>query len=370
MPSSRCSPIRSSARRSTWCSPGAATPTVRRLRGVVRPRHGALPPPGRRRRRAALRGGRGGRARTRLEAQDPLALNTVAAERGAAVDHPASTPTTRRAASSPPSTRRTRSATSAWRSCSTRRTPPTSPCRPRDWCSGNQPGTHGALHVRQARAPLWFSGRGRRGRARTSSRPGPSTSRPRASPRSGFPTVDGVGPAGRAVRRDVLPRPPGRPRARRDPRPRRAGPDAAVRVPDGRHAPDRAGGPPGPRPATGCRTCAASASGRRCWQGGSMVNFPSITWPSHTAIVTGALVRPPRRGQPHLLPARASARPCRRRVCRSAPSGSPTPPSRACTRRSTACAPRRRSPPPSTRRSGARRSHAVLEGRNLCDRRG
>ena len=31
---------------------------------------------------------------------------------------------------------------------------------PRDWCAGHQPGQHGALHVRQARAPLWFSGPG------------------------------------------------------------------------------------------------------------------------------------------------------------------------------------------------------------------
>ncbi|HAP78473.1 MAG TPA: hypothetical protein DCR14_20615, partial [Acidimicrobiaceae bacterium] len=31
---------------------------------------------------------------------------------------------------------------------------------PKDWASGSQPGTHGSLHVRQARAPLWFSGPG------------------------------------------------------------------------------------------------------------------------------------------------------------------------------------------------------------------
>ncbi|MFN6120340.1 MAG: hypothetical protein ACK5CE_12010, partial [Actinomycetes bacterium] len=31
---------------------------------------------------------------------------------------------------------------------------------PTDWCSGSQPGTHGGLHVRQARAPLWISARG------------------------------------------------------------------------------------------------------------------------------------------------------------------------------------------------------------------
>jgi hypothetical protein len=31
---------------------------------------------------------------------------------------------------------------------------------PKDWAFGIQPGTHGALHVRQARAPLGFAGAG------------------------------------------------------------------------------------------------------------------------------------------------------------------------------------------------------------------
>lgn len=31
---------------------------------------------------------------------------------------------------------------------------------PRDWCQGNLPGMHGALHVRQSRGPLWISGAG------------------------------------------------------------------------------------------------------------------------------------------------------------------------------------------------------------------
>lgn len=162
---------------------------------------------------------------------------------------------------------------------------------PRDWCSGAQPGTHGALHVRQARAPLWFSG------------PGVAAGRHAVAARSidiaptclaalGFPFVDGSDATGRdSSERGV---PPDVYLARQDGRvvEEVLAADAArpsrlyVFLMDGMHQTeleDRLARDPQALPnLRRLRDRAAVLAG------GSIVNFPSITWPSHTAICTGA----------------------------------------------------------------------------------
>ncbi|MFN8022740.1 MAG: alkaline phosphatase family protein [Acidimicrobiales bacterium] len=161
---------------------------------------------------------------------------------------------------------------------------------PRDWCSGTQPGTHGALHVRQSRAPLWFSG------------PGVTPGRHQLAARSidiaptclaalGFPLVDGADATGRTssergVGPDVL-------LARQDGRALDEVLDLAGPAPtrlyvfllDGMHQTElehRLDSEPDALPhLRRLRDRAAVLAG------GSIVNFPSITWPSHTAIGTG-----------------------------------------------------------------------------------
>ena len=155
---------------------------------------------------------------------------------------------------------------------------------PRDWCAGTSPGTHGALHVRQARAPLWFSGPGlRTGRHDLAARSVDIA--PTCLHLLGFPTIDGVGPAGEPSSDVYL--------ARQDGRPLTEIVDEAATRPtrlhvflmDGMHQTeleDRlARDPDGLPNLRRLRERAAVLAG------GSIVNFPSITWPSHTAIVTG-----------------------------------------------------------------------------------
>lgn len=161
---------------------------------------------------------------------------------------------------------------------------------PRDWCSGTSPGTHGALHVRQARAPLWLSG------------PGVAPGRHDLAARSidiaptclsalGFPLIDGADATGRlsserGVDPDVL-------LARQDGRVveevlDRTGPQPSrlyVLLMDGMHQTeleDRLTRDPSALP--NLRRLRERAA---VLTGGSIVNFPSITWPSHTAIGTG-----------------------------------------------------------------------------------
>ena len=157
---------------------------------------------------------------------------------------------------------------------------------PRDWCSGTQPGTHGALHVRQARAPLWFSG------------PGVHVGRHLLAARSvdiaptclaalGFPTVHGIGAAG-DERDDVH-------LARQDgrvldevllPPAHRGAERLYVVLMDGMHQTElehRLATDPDALP--NLRRLHERAA---VLAGGSIVNFPSITWPSHTAILTGS----------------------------------------------------------------------------------
>ena len=161
---------------------------------------------------------------------------------------------------------------------------------PKDWASGAQPGTHGSLHVRQARAPLWFSGPGvRRGRHPLAIRSVDIA--PTCLAALGFPLIDGADGTGRvASERGVA---PDVYLARQDGRAAHEVLDAGGPQPsrlyvflcDGLHQTeleDRLARDPEGLP--NLRRLLARAA---VLDGGSIVNFPSITWPSHTAIGTG-----------------------------------------------------------------------------------
>lgn len=162
---------------------------------------------------------------------------------------------------------------------------------PSDYTFGSQPGQHGALNVRQSRAPLWLSGPGvRPGEYELAARAVDIA--PTALAALGFPRVDGRNASGltageRGVAPDVY-------LARQDgrvldevldpagPRPRRL----YLFLLDGLHPTelaDRLESDPDALPAL--RRLRERAAVLRS---GSIVNFPSITWPSHTAIGTGA----------------------------------------------------------------------------------
>lgn len=163
-----------------------------------------------------------------------------------------------------------------------------SPC---DWAQGIQPGTHGALHVRQARAPLWLAGpRIRPGVHETAVREVDVL--PTALAGLGFPHLDGADATGRTASE------------------RGVAPDVLLRRQDGRvlhevldlhKAPaerlyiflldglshteleDRLAQDPAALP--NLRRLRARAA---VMANGQSVNFPSITWPSHTTLGTGA----------------------------------------------------------------------------------
>ncbi len=162
---------------------------------------------------------------------------------------------------------------------------------PNDWAFGIQPGTHGALHVRQARAPLWIAGRGiapdrypRAGRA--------VDILPTVLAALGFPRIDGRDASGRTssergVAPDVL-------IARQDGEVIEEILDADAEPPrhlhifllDGLHHTDLEDRLAQGRDALpNLRRLLERAA---VFQHGSIVNFPSITWPSHTTIGTGA----------------------------------------------------------------------------------
>jgi len=162
---------------------------------------------------------------------------------------------------------------------------------PRDWCQGAQPGTHGALHVRQARAPLWFAGPGvRPGRHDLAARAVDIA--PTCLAALGFPRIDGADASGRsASERGVAPdvwlrRQDGRaleeilhPEGKRPER-------LYIFILDGLHPTeleDRLANDAEALP--NLRRLRARAA---VLASGCIVNFPSITWPSHTAIGTGA----------------------------------------------------------------------------------
>ncbi len=159
-----------------------------------------------------------------------------------------------------------------------------------DWATGPQPGTHGALHVRQARAPLWFSGAG--------VVPGSYDLAARAvdiAPTvlaaAQFPLIDGADATGRTATErghepDVYLR-------RQDGRPISEVLDPSTKAErvyvfllDGLHPTElyhRLDTEPDSLP--NLRRIRQRAA---VLLSGSIVNFPSITWPSHTAIATGA----------------------------------------------------------------------------------
>ncbi len=161
---------------------------------------------------------------------------------------------------------------------------------PRDWAQGPYAGNHGALHVRQSRGPLWFKGPGiRAGRFDTPVRAVDIA--PTLLAALGFPLIDGADASGRTssergVAGDVYLR-------RQDGRVihevlEESGSSATygylflldgihMTELDGRLASEPASLPNLRRLREGA---AVSASG-------SIVNFPSITWPSHTTICTG-----------------------------------------------------------------------------------
>ncbi|MGH0035434.1 MAG: alkaline phosphatase family protein [Myxococcota bacterium] len=162
---------------------------------------------------------------------------------------------------------------------------------PQDWAFGSEPGQHGALNVRQSRAPLWFCGAG--------IRPGPYPLAarsvdiaPTALAALGFPAIDGRDASGRlASERGVE---PDVRLARQDGRvleeilskggkpPKRL----YIFLMDGQHQSElEARLADEPESLPNLRRLRARAA---VLEGGSIVNFPSITWPSHTAIGTGA----------------------------------------------------------------------------------
>jgi hypothetical protein len=162
---------------------------------------------------------------------------------------------------------------------------------PKDWCFGIQAGTHGALHVRQARAPLWLAGR--RVRAGVHDLAARQVDiAPTLLAALDFPHVDGADASGRraserGVPADVYLR-------RQDGRVLEEVLEFGAKPPnrlyvlilDGIHSTtleERLEQHPEGLPhLRRLRDRAAVLAS------GSIVNFPSITWPSHTTLGTGA----------------------------------------------------------------------------------
>jgi hypothetical protein len=162
---------------------------------------------------------------------------------------------------------------------------------PRDWCQSDAVGNHGALHVRQARAPLWIAGAGIRAGDHDLALREVDIA-PTCLAALGFPLIDGVDASGRTssergVDADVY-------LARQDGRVveeiLEESPNPAKRLYifllDGIHKTEldqRLAEDPEALPAL--RQLRAGAA---VISSGNVVNFPSITWPSHTALATGA----------------------------------------------------------------------------------
>ena len=162
-----------------------------------------------------------------------------------------------------------------------------SPC---DHAQGPYAGNHGGLHVRQSRAPLWLRGpRVRPGRHRLAARAVDIA--PTALAALDFPKIDGADASGRTASE------------------RGAAPDVYLRRQDGRVLDELldAAQPPArslyvflldglhmtelearlesdPAALPNLRRLREDAA---VLSGGSIVTFPSITWPSHTTIGTG-----------------------------------------------------------------------------------
>ncbi|MDX1650734.1 MAG: alkaline phosphatase family protein, partial [Myxococcota bacterium] len=225
-----------------------------------------------------------------LARQDPSALRTLEAERAAAAasGFEADDPARRFVAPAQ------QSYPFAWERVAQLFDSPNAPdlaVSPLDWCQGTQAGTHGALHVRQARAPLWFAGAG----VKPGSYDLPVREvdvAPTCLAALGFPKVDGCDASGRtASERGVA---PDVHLARQDGRVLEeildSGGNPAKRLYifllDGLHMTeldDRLARDPHGLPAL--RRLRERAA---VMANGQIVNFPSITWPSHTTLGTGA----------------------------------------------------------------------------------
>ncbi len=161
---------------------------------------------------------------------------------------------------------------------------------PRDWCQGLQPGTHGGLHVRQARAPIWFSGPGVRAGVHDLAARAVDIA-PTCLAALDFPKIDGADASGRtASERGVAPdvylaRQDGRALAEILAPAAKSPKRLYIFLLDGLHQTeleDRLASDPAALPhLRRLRERAAVLAS------GSIVNFPSITWPSHTTIGTG-----------------------------------------------------------------------------------
>lgn len=163
---------------------------------------------------------------------------------------------------------------------------------PKSYAYGRQPGQHGALDVVQSRSPLIFSGPGARRASLIDATPRQIDIAPTIARLMGFPLIDG---------RDIT----GRTSSERG-----VAPDVYLRRQDGRvieEVLDPAGGRPErvylvlldgqshtelvhrletePDSIPNLRRLISSGAMLR-W--GGITNFPSITWPSHNAIGTGA----------------------------------------------------------------------------------
>jgi len=161
---------------------------------------------------------------------------------------------------------------------------------PRDWCQGNQPGMHGALHVRQSRGPLWIAGSGiRAGQYDLAARSVDIA--PTCLAALGFPLIDGLDQTGRSSSdrgkaADVLlGRQDGRVLSEILVESSLPASRLYIFLLDGIHhteLEDRLARDPEALP--NLRRLRERAA---VMASGHIVTFPSITWPSHTTISTG-----------------------------------------------------------------------------------
>lgn len=162
---------------------------------------------------------------------------------------------------------------------------------PMDWAFGAQPGTHGGLHVRQCRSPLWFVGPGiKPGRYSEAARSVDIA--PTALRALRFPLINGQDASGRTSEErkttpDVY-------LARQDGKVLESILDPEAQAPESLYLFLLDGLHPTELDEWLSDDTVTLPALRRLrdeaaiMQSGSIVNFPSITWPSHTTIATGA----------------------------------------------------------------------------------
>ncbi len=156
---------------------------------------------------------------------------------------------------------------------------------PKAYAYGIQPGQHGALDVVQCRAPLVFSGPGVRARTLQAEC---ARGRYSADDRAAGGTTENRRPRRVRRARGSLSETPGRQAARRNYRRRRR--SSAPRVYDSCSTACRIRNCviSSTRTASAIPNLAGLIERGAMLSHGSIVNFPSITWPSHSTILTGA----------------------------------------------------------------------------------